>query len=243
MTIQVNEIEYFIDGDSFTGTYAFDDSIEGKRPAVIIVHEWWGPDSHVSSRAKMLAEQGYAAFALDMYGTGNRADNPDDAGALMNATFEDPNTIPTRFDAGLGVLKSQAEVDDSKVAAMGYCYGGAVVLNMARAGKQLQAVGSYHGMLETQTPMQAGVFDGEISIFVGEDDPMITAEHVDAFDNEMNEASVACSITTYPGVLHGFTNPAATAKGEKFNFPLRYDQGADQDAWSATLDMLSSRFS
>jgi dienelactone hydrolase len=243
MAVVTRQIEYFIDGESFTGVYAYDDSSNQPRPGVVLVHEWWGPDDHVKSKAQSLAEQGYAALALDMYGTDKRADNPDDAAALMNGTFEDPNTIPTRFDAGLELLKSQQQVDASNIAAMGYCYGGAVVLNMARSGRALKAIGSYHGMLETESPMQAGVFNGEIAVFTGADDPMITSDHVEAFDNEMSQAGVSCSITTYPGVLHGFTNPAATARGEKFGFPLRYDAQADEDSWNTTLEMLSSSFS
>lgn len=231
-TITGKEITYSIGDEEFTGFYAVDSSIEGQVPGIIIVHEWWGHNDYVRDRAKQLAELGYAALALDMYGAGKLADHPKDAQAFMNAAVEKEGAINARFDKALEVLKQQTAVDDEQIAAIGYCFGGAVVLNMARAGKDLDAVVSFHGSLSATMPVAADGFAGKVAVFNGADDPMVPAETVTEFESEMNLAGINYQLVNYPGVVHSFTNPGATAVGEKFGIPVKYDAEADADSWS-----------
>lgn len=231
-TIASKEITYSIGDEKFTGYYAVDSAIEGKVPGIIIVHEWWGHNEYVRDRAKQLAELGYAALALDMYGAGKLADHPKDAQAFMNAAVSQEGAINARFDKAIDLLKSQSAVDKEKIAAIGYCFGGAVVLNMARAGKDLDAVISFHGSLSSTMPVAADGFGGKVAVFNGADDPMVPAETVTAFESEMSLAGINYQLVNYPGVVHSFTNPGATAIGEKFGIPVKYDASADADSWS-----------
>jgi len=241
MTIRTEEITYQVNDENFTGYLAFDDAITKPKPGAIIVHEWWGHNDYVRGRAEQMASDGFVAFALDMYGSGKQASNPEEAGALMTRTQNTEGAIEQRFDAAYKVLASSPHVDGSNINAAGYCFGGAVCLAMARAGKKLNAVASFHGLLETESPMQAGVFSGEIAVFNGADDPMVSEQILDAFENEMNDAGVTCSVTSYPGVIHSFTNPAATERGEKYNIPLRYDKAADLDSYQAMVALFSGK--
>ena len=241
MMITTREISYRVDGQTFTGFYA-SPAGAASAPAVVIVHEWWGRDGYVKDRAKQLAQVGYTAFAIDMYGNGMTAANPDEASAMMNAVLAQEGAMEQRFDAAIAVLKQQHNVDPERIAAIGYCFGGSVVLNMARAGKNLQAVASFHGLLATKKPMREGVFKGEIAAFTGADDPMVSVEIVEAFEDEMNTAGVTCSLTSYPNVVHGFTNPAATARGKKFGAPLKYNEAADKDSYQNMIEMFEDVF-
>ena len=239
MSINSSVISYGSKGTELQGYFARPVNAEYPLPVVIVVHEWWGHNDYVRSRADQLAEAGYAAFAIDLYGTGKSAETPPDAEALMNDLFSDPNYVVDRFDAAVEWVNSQDGIDSERNAAMGYCMGGAVVLNMARAGKSLKAVCSYHGLLETETPMRPGSFSGELAVFTGEDDPMVSAEIVANFKNEMSNANANLQLVSYPGVTHGFTNPAATARGKKFGFPIEYSQQADEDSWQKTMELFS----
>lgn len=226
------EITYTIGDENFIGYYAVDSTIEGKVPGIIIVHEWWGHNDYVRNRAKQLAELGYAALALDMYGAGKLADHPKDAEAFMNAAVTKEGAINARFDKAIELLKAQSAVDQEQIAAIGYCFGGAVVLNMARAGKDLDAVVSFHGSLSSTMPIAADGFAGKVAVFNGADDPMVPADTVAAFESEMNIAGINYQLVNYPGVVHSFTNPGATAVGEKFGLPVKYDPQADADSWA-----------
>ena len=145
--IKGEEIEYKSNGTVLKGYLAYDDSIEGKRPGVIVVHEWWGHNDYARKRANMLAELGYTAFAIDMYGDGKQADHPDDAGKFMTETLSNMPEAEKRFNAGVEVLKAQPSVNSDEIAAIGYCFGGAVVLYMASTGADLDAVASFHGAI------------------------------------------------------------------------------------------------
>ena len=240
MAITTKEINYEVGGESFTGYYAVDNEQSGRRPGVIVVHEWWGHDAYVRSRAEQLAGEGFAAFAIDMYGSGKLGTNPDEAGELMNGVMSREGAIEQRFSASLEALQQQSEVDTDKISAIGYCFGGAVVLNMARAGKPLNVVASFHGLLQTETPMQPGTFGGTIAVFNGADDPMVTPDVVEGFEAEMSGAGVTFSVKNYPGAVHGFTNPEATGRGQKYGMPLAYDQNADEDSYAATVQLINA---
>ena len=224
------------------GYRAGDDGIVGERPGVLVVHEWWGHNDYARKRAEMLAALGYTALALDMYGDGKVADHPDDAKAFMMAATSDGAALAARFDAAHDLLKAHATVNADQVAAIGYCFGGAVVLNMARAGKSLAGVVSDHGSLGTQAPAQAGQVQAAVLVFNGADDPMVPAEQVAGFEQEMRAANVDYELINYPGVKHSFTNPQADAFGQRVNMPLAYDAEADRDSWERTQQFFDRIF-
>ncbi len=235
-------VEYVADGVKMKGYMAYDDAIKGKRPGVLVVHEWWGLNDYAKKRANMLAEAGYMALAMDMYGDGKTVDHPKDAGELSGSVIKNPALSRARFDAARKFLDVQPLVKRGQIAALGYCFGGAVVLNMARAGEPLKGVASFHGMLMTDTPAKPGAVKAKVRVFTGEADPMVPPAHIEAFKNEMTNAKADWQLVSYPGVKHSFTNPGADAFGEKFGLPLKYDAHADQSSWAHTLDFLKSVF-
>lgn len=235
-------VSYTDNGVTMKGYLAYDTSVKGKRPGVLVVHEWWGHNDYARKRARMLARMGYTALAVDMYGDGKQADHPDDAKKFMMAVTSNMPTVQGRFEAAMKFLQGQRTVDSDKIAALGYCFGGAVVLNMARLGLPLKGVASYHGSLGTQTPAEAGKVKARVAVFTGAEDPMIPASQVEGFVKEMNAAGVNWSLTSYAGVKHSFTNPEADGFGQKFNMPLAYDARADKDSWAQTEVFLKTLF-
>ncbi len=240
--LQTREIDYQVNGETFTGYLAYDDAVTGPRPGVLVVHEWWGHGDYVRKRAEMLAELGYAAFALDMYGSDKYATHPSKANEFMQAVMSDQSAAKARFTAALALLREQPMVASDDIAALGYCFGGAVVLHMARAGVDLDGVISYHGMLATESPAQPGNVKAAVRVFNGEDDPMVPAQQVADFEEEMAEANVDYEVVNYSGAKHGFTNPEATELGRQFELPLAYDAEADADSWHKTQLFLERLF-
>lgn len=237
--VQGREIVYQVDGKSFTGYLAYDDTFSGARPGVLVVHEWWGHNAYARHRADMLAELGYTAFALDMYGNGRVADHPDDAQKMMQAATADSTGLKRRFIAAMTILQARPEVGKDHIAAIGYCMGGGIVLNMARAGLPLKGVAVFHGSLGTTQPVEAGKIKGEIAVFTGADDPFVPPGQVQAFKQEMQEAGVTYTIKVFPGVKHSFTNPDADGFARRFGMPLAYDLEADAYSWRELRSMLS----
>jgi len=225
-------VEYEAGGVPLQGYLAWDDAAKGKRPGVIVVHEWWGHNAHARHAADKLASAGYVAFALDMYGKGKVTTHPDSAQAFVAEAMKDAEAIPTRFDAALAQLEADSRVDTSRIGAIGYCFGGAVVLGMARAGENLKAVGTFHGALATQHPAQPGMVKAKLLIQTGAADPMVNAVSVAAFEKEMTAAGANFRIITYPGAKHGFTNPWADSSGVP---GLAYNASADQKSWAELL--------
>lgn len=240
--IQEREVTYSANGTSLKGYVAYDDAIKGKRPGLLVVHEWWGHNDYARRRAYMLAEKGYTALAVDMYGDGKQANHPDEAGRFAKEVSQNAPLARARFEAALNLLKKEESVDAANIGAIGYCFGGSVVLNMARAGEPLKAVASFHGGLSTQQPAQRGRVMARIASFTGEDDPMIPATQVAAFRDEMKKAGVNYKVVTYPGAKHAFTNPAADELGRKFNLPLAYNAKADKASWDEALLFLADAF-
>lgn len=240
--IKTHEIEYQVGNNKFTGYIAYDEAIKQKRPGVLVVHEWWGHNDYARKRAVQLASTGYTAFALDMYGSGKQADHPDDAKKFMQAVISNMPEAKKRFETALKILRNHNTVNPNKTAAIGYCFGGGVVLNMARAGVDLNAVVSYHGSLATNTPAQTGKVKAKVRVFNGAADPFVSQEHIDAIKKEMKAAGVDFKLTNYPGVKHSFTNPDADAFAQRFNMPLAYDEKADNDSWMQTLHFFTTVF-
>lgn len=236
------EVSYKEGGTTLKGYVAYDDKIKGKRPGVLVVHEWWGHNAYARKRADMLAEMGYTALAVDMYGDGKSANHPDDAKKFMMAVTSNIDTLKARFEAGMKTLKAQKTVDAKRIAALGYCFGGGTVLGMARLGADLKGVISYHGSLGTQTPAELGKVKARIAVFTGAEDPMIPPTQIEAFKQEMDQAGVNYKVTVYPGAKHSFTNPDADQYGQQFNMPLAYNAEADKDSWAQTGVFLKEIF-
>jgi dienelactone hydrolase len=225
------EIDYLADGTTLKGYLAYDDTIKGQRPGVLVVHEWWGLNDYVRKRARMLAKLGYTAFALDMYGDGKQAQHPDDAKKFSSEVRNNLPMEKARFTAALDVLRRDNKVDPQRIAAIGYCFGGGVALEMARRGVDLSGVASFHGMLATAAPARKGDVKAKILVMTGADDPFVPAEQVAQFKQEMDAAHAEYQVIAYPGAKHGFTNPGADDYGQQFNLPLAYDKAADQASW------------
>jgi dienelactone hydrolase len=237
--VVVKDVTYKDGNTEYKGVLAYDDATKEKRPGMIVVHEWWGITQHVRDYTKELASKGYTALAVDMYGNGKTADNPKDAGELSGAVAGNPDLMKARFDAGRKFLASQPTVDPKRVGALGFCFGGGVVLNMARMGEDLAGVASFHGSLGTKTPAKPGAVKSKVLVMNGADDPFVKPEAIDAFKKEMDAAKVDYKFIDYPGSVHEFTNPEATAKGKQFNLPLAYNAEADQKSKAEMLKFFS----
>lgn len=226
------EVTYHSGNTAFKGYLAYDDKVRGKRPGVLVVHEWWGHNDYVRERARMLAALGYTALALDMYGDGKQAAHPDDAGKFASAVRSNMDEAEQRFRAALALLRIHPTVDAEKIVAIGYCFGGGIVLEMARRGVDLAGVVSFHGSLGTANPAKAGEVKAKVLVLNGADDPFTKPEQIAAFKEEMEAAKVDYTFIDYPGAKHAFTNPQADSFGKKFDMPLAYNAKADKQSWA-----------
>ena len=232
MTITRQTLAYTAGKDELKGYMAFDDESEGARPGVIVIHEWWGLDDYIRKRTDKLAELGYTALAIDMYGNGATADSPDEAGGMMNAVLGNMEMGTSRLRAAHDVLCAQTVVDKTRTAAIGYCFGGAMVLHMARIGLPLKAVVSFHGALGSFRTPAPGEIQSRILVCHGAKDSLVPESDIEAFHAEMAAAEANVKFESYEGALHGFTNPDATERGRNYGLPLAYEQRADEASWS-----------
>lgn len=240
--IEGKEVSYRSGDTVMKGYLAYDKNITGKRPGVLVVHEWWGLNDYARKRARMLAGMGYAALAVDMYGEGKQAMHPDDAGKFSSELMKNFDVGKARFTAAMDFLKRQRITDPGKIAAIGYCFGGGVVLNMARQGIDLKGVASFHGGLAAVKPAEKGAVRARILVLHGEDDKFTTAAQIEAFKKEMKEAGVDLKFMSYPGAMHCFTNPDADTYAKKFNLPLGYNAEADKKSWEELGKFLEEIF-
>ncbi len=240
--IQGETVEYSAQGVVMKGYLAYDVNVKGRRPGVLVVHEWWGLNDYARKRARMLAELGYTALAVDMYGDGRIVMHPDDAGKFSSELMKNFDVGKARFTAAMDFLKQQSTVDPTRIAAIGYCFGGGVVLNMARQGVDLKGVASFHGSLTSVKPAQSGSVKAKILVLNGADDKFTTPEQIEAFKQEMKSAGADFQFISYPGAMHSFTNPEATELGKKFNLPLAYNANADRKAWDELKKFLNMIF-
>lgn len=229
--IITKEVSYSAGSTTLKGFLAYDDNMKGTRPGVIVVHEWWGHNDYARKRAKMLAELGYTALAIDMYGDGKQADHPNDAGKFAAEIMQNMPTAKARFEAGLKFLKGQPQTDVNKIAAIGYCFGGGVVLRMAVTGEDLAGVVSFHGSLPTDSIANPERVKAKLLVCNGADDKFVPAEQIEAFKNAMASAGIHYKLVNYPGAVHAFTNPEADSLGKKFNIPIAYNKQADEESW------------
>jgi len=227
--IQTRTIDYSENEIDLEGYLAYDDAVAGKRPGVLVVHEWWGVNDYIRGRARQLAEQGYVAFAPDIYGKGIRPPTMAVAGETATVFLNDRALLRARAQAGLEVLRRQENVDPSRLAAIGYCFGGAAVLELARSGAEVLGTVSFHGILTTPHPEDARNIKGKVLVLTGGDDPNVPPDQVDAFEKEMRDAHVNWQVNSYGGAGHGFTNPA---NGTDPSRGIAYNAQADRRSWA-----------
>jgi dienelactone hydrolase len=237
--VKTQSIEYRHGDAVLVGYLAYDDSMAGRRPGVLVVHEWWGLNDYAKGRAEQLARLGYVAFALDMYGKGMSTTDPKVAGQLSGVFRNDRALGRARAAAGLAVLKGRPEVDPARIAAMGYCFGGTVVLEMARGGADLRGVVSFHGGLATPNPADAKNIRGKVLVLHGADDPFESPAEIAAFQDEMRRAHVDWQMNYYGGAVHSFTNPASSTFGIK---GVGYNAEADRRSWLAMRNFFDEIF-
>jgi len=240
--IKGEPVDYSANGVTLKGYLAYDTDITGKRPGILVVHEGWGHNEYARKRARMLAELGYIAFAVDMYGDGKNTAHIKEAKEFMMVVINDMAVAKARFTAAYTLLEEEERVDAAKIAAIGYCFGGGIVLDMARAGLDLDGVASFHGSLATQTPAQEGVVKTKVLVLHGNDDQFVSPDQVKAFKQEMENATVDLEFIAYPGAQHSFTNPDANKVAKQLNLPVGYDKTADEDSWKTLQDFLKRIF-
>jgi len=230
--IHTEVVTYSGDGIEMKGYMAWDSSQDGPRPGVLVVHEWWGCNEYAQRRARMLAEAGYTGMAIDMYGDGINAANPDEAGALMNARIDDMDGTRARFMAALDTLITHDTVDENLTGAIGYCFGGGVVTHMARMGAPLNVTGSFHGAVGLAAVDGPDHIDCRIMVYNGEADVLIDEGQISGFKAQMVKTDASYDFIQLPGALHGFSNPEATTNGQKYGLPLAYNELADESSWA-----------
>jgi dienelactone hydrolase len=240
--IQRKIVDYSAQGVVMKGYLAYDENIKGKRPGVLVVHEWWGLNDYARKRAWMLAELGYTALAVDMYGGGKRALHPDDATKFSSELMKNFDVAKARFMAAMDFLKQQPTVDPTQMAAIGYCFGGGVVLNMARQGVALKGIASFHGNLTAVKPAQPGSIKAKILVFHGAADKFITSEQIEGFKREMRRAGADFKFISYADAMHSFTNPKADALAKRFNLPIAYNAAKDKESWDELKEFLKTIF-
>ncbi len=232
------DVEYELDGTALRGYLAVDDARSERRPGVLLVHDWGGVGEYVQVRAQMLARLGYVALAADIFGADVRP-GPQDAPRVAGGYYRDPALTRARAAAGLAQLRSHPLVDSSRIAAIGYCFGGWVALELARSGAELAGVVTFHAALSASDPADAANIKGKVLVLSGASDPVVPDEQVLAFENEMRAApDVDWQLVRYGGALHAFTQP-------EVNLPdhgAAYQPAAERRSWTAMLDFFAEIF-
>ncbi|HEV9037889.1 MAG TPA: dienelactone hydrolase family protein [Puia sp.] len=219
----------------------YNDSVKGRRPAILVLPEWWGMNDYPKMRARMLAKLGYVAMAVDVYGGGRVTENPDTAGVWAATLYRHPERAKARIDAAIDRLKTYDNVDTSKIGAIGYCFGGGVLLNTVRLGDDLKGVVSFHGTL-LGTPARKGVLRTKILVCHGNADKFVTPAMVAEFKKQMDSIGADYTFVGYDSATHAFTNPASTATGQKYHMPIAYNGKADTASWEAMKGFFAGLF-
>ena len=226
-------------GTKLTGALYYDDTIEGARPGVIVVHEWWGRNRYAERRARMLAEQGYAAFALDMYGVDRPTEDPAEAARYAAPFRADPSLFRTRARAGLRIMSAQPEVDRTRVGVIGFCFGGTTALELAYASPEIRVAVCFHGTLTLPSDEDAKNLRATILVCNGAADPMVPMAQRNAFVERMEAIGADSMFVEYAGALHAFTNPDADRVAGAGLGGVGYDRRADERSWRLTLATLA----
>ena len=230
--LKTEDVDYTGDGITMKGFVAFNENDSAKKPIVLIVPEWWGISDYTRGRAKQLAALGYLAFAVDFYGEGKTAETPDEAGKLAGPFYAPGSTIgKNRFDAALAKIKTYPGADTNKIAAIGYCFGGAMVLNMARLGEQLRGVVSFHGNL-AGVPLKKELLKADVLVCHGDSDKFVLPAEVATFKKQMDSVGATYTFKSYANATHAFTNPMADEKAKKYKMPIAYNAAADTTSFN-----------
>jgi dienelactone hydrolase len=237
--IQTKTIEYKQGDTTLEGVLVWDDAIAGKRPGVLIIHQWLGITNYEKRRARMLAELGYVAFCADIYGKGVRPKDTKEAGAEATKYKTDRALLRARVNAGLEEFQKCDLVDAKRVAAIGYCFGGTAVIELARNGAQIQGVVSFHGGLDSPTPADGKNIRCKVLACHGADDPFVSAKDLAAFEDELRAAKVDWQLIQYGGAVHSFTQPMAGNDNSK---GAAYNEKADKRSWQAMKDFFAEIF-
>ncbi len=241
VTLKEETVTFNADGATMDGYIAYNDSIKGKRPAILVIPEWWGLDDYVRMRARMLAQLGYVAMAVDLYGDGKVADNLDSAKAYSGPFYAHPEKGKIRVDSAMAKIRSLAIVDPNAIGAIGYCFGGGVLLNTVRLGDDLKGIVSFHGNL-IGVPARKDLLRTKILVCHGNADQFVTPKDVAAFKKQMDSIGASYTFIGYDSATHAFTNPAATANGQKFHLPIAYNAKADTASWEAMKSFFATLF-
>jgi dienelactone hydrolase len=223
-------VSYTSGGVTYKGFIAYDENIKGKRPAILVVPEWWGLNDYPRMRARKLAELGYIAMAADVFGDGKIAANPTEAQEFTTPFYKDPTLVKSILNAALGKLKEYPQTDPKNVAAIGYCFGGYVVLNYAKLGADLKGVVSFHGGLGG-VPVDKKLLKAKVLVCHGASDKFVSQKDAENFKHKLDSIGVDNTLKVYANATHAFTNPDATATGKKFNMPIEYNPVADKNSW------------
>jgi dienelactone hydrolase len=234
-------VSYQLDSSTRNNFVVYDENMEGKRPMVFVIHEWWGLNDYAKMRARELAKLGYIAMAIDMYGDGKMGTDPKIAGELATPFYANPGSVRPVYAAAWNKLKTYSQADTTKVAAIGYCFGGAMVLNLAKLGEDLDGVVSFHGNLNV-VPANKDLLKAKVLVCHGGADSFVPQEEVEQFKKQMDSIGANYSLKVYAGATHAFTNPEATATGEKFKLPIKYDAAADSASWKDMKDFFKQVF-
>lgn len=237
--VQTQVVEYKHGNTVLEGYLAYDDAIKGQRPGVMVVHEWTGLGAYAKQRSEQLAKLGYVAFAVDMYGKGIRPTNPKEAAAQANIYKSNRKLMRDRAAAGLKVLQDNKFTDKNRIAAIGYCFGGTTVLELARSGANVAGVVSFHGNLDTPNIQDAKNIKSKVLVLHGANDPLVPDEQVDAFENEMRQANVDWQLVAYGGAVHSFTNPEA---GKDASKGVAYNATADRRSFADMRQFFTELF-
>lgn len=231
-TVSLKEDNLIFTTDTITSNsyVVYDDNKTGTRPVILVLPEWWGVNDYVKSRARQLAELGYLAMAVDMFGNGKTVDSPATAGALIQPFYEHPQMTLNRLQAAIAKIKTLPQADTSQIAAIGYCFGGGILLNSARLGLDVDGAVSFHGTLNG-TPVKKELLKAKILVCHGAADPFVPEDQVMAFKKSMDSINADYTFKAYPDAKHAFTNPNATEMGKKFNIPIAYNAAADSASW------------
>jgi dienelactone hydrolase len=229
--IKEQVVTYTDNGTTFKGFVAYDENISGKRPAILVIPEWWGLNDYAKSRARQLAGLGYIAMAVDMFGDGKIAANPQEAQEFTKPYYANPQLAKTRLDAALKQLKAFPVADAGNMAAIGYCFGGNVVLNAARLGADLKGVVSFHGGLGG-APADKKLLKAKILVCNGGADKFVSEQSITEFKHSMDSIGANYTFKSYANATHAFTNPESTENGKKFNMPIEYNEAADKASWN-----------
>lgn len=236
------EVSYATDSVTMNGYIAYDKASTEKRPGILVVHEWWGHNAYSRQRADMLAELGYVALAIDMYGDGKEAAHPQDAMKFSSSVMSNIDDAQARFVKALETLKANPMVDPEQIGAIGYCFGGSVVLTMANMGMDLDAVVAFHSGVQLPVMPEAGKLKAKVLVLNGADDPFVSPESVEAFKAAMDASGAQYKYEAYEGAVHAFTSKGADSLGAKFELPLKYNEAADKASWEEMKMMFSSVF-